>query len=72
MLYVILNDGATYTTLPGSVIYDSDTDKTYTIRKRRETKNNKAHETGIWYIKENEREETDNYFQDEDDGVLGK
>jgi len=34
--YIILNDGEIFTTLEGCVIFDSDNNRVYTIRKNKE------------------------------------
>ena len=77
MQYIILNDGETYTSLKGCVIFDDVYGKLYSIRKRREidttkTLNNMHWEKGIDNIMNNENTE---YLQpniNEDDGILGK
>lgn len=38
MLYIILNDGETYTAVKGSIIFDSVTQKMYTIRRSKQIK----------------------------------
>jgi hypothetical protein len=62
MLYVILNDGETYTTIQGSVIFDSVTQKIYSIKKRRELHGRETyakHEKGILDILDVENMDTD-------------
>jgi hypothetical protein len=65
MKYVILNDGETYTDINGCVIFDSTTNKLYSIREDKEVTENMRWAKGIADILDDE-------INSENDGIMGK